>query len=112
MKQSLFWSTIFKIHFIIPDSTSTYKNVKKCVSKIIKHTRSGKLDEEEATHIEGCVNPNINERYNLTPKNSPVHYADMLLTLTKNMLVKISSFLSLIVTVGTYEGINFRITIR
>ena len=33
---------------------------------------------EEASHIEGCVNPNIKEKYNLTHKTSSVYYGDML----------------------------------
>ena len=59
--------------------------MKKFVSEIFKRTRSGKTDAEEDSHIEGCVNPNIQEKYNLTHKTSSVYYADMLLPLTKNM---------------------------
>ena len=59
--------------------------MKKFVSEIFKCTILGKLDAEEASHIEVCVNPNIQEKYKLAPKNSPVDYADMLLPLTKNM---------------------------
>ena len=49
----------------------------------IKNTRSGKPDSEEASHIEGFVNPKIRDKYNVTPKNSPVDYAYMLLLITK-----------------------------
>ena len=59
--------------------------MKKFVSEIFKSIRSGKPYAEEASHIEGCVNPNIKEVYKLTPKNSPVDYAYILLPLTKNM---------------------------
>ena len=69
-----------------------YKNMRKFVSEIFKFNRSGKLDAEEASHIEGCVNPNIQEKYNLTPKTSPVDYADILLTLTKICRVKNKCF--------------------
>ena len=58
--------------------------MKKFLSEIFKLTRSGKPDAEEASHIEGCVNPNIQEKYNLTHKTTPLDYADMLLSLTKN----------------------------
>ena len=68
-----------------PVFTSTYKNMKNFVSEIFKHTRSGKLDVEEASHIEVCVKPNIKQKYDLTTKTSPVEYADMLLPLTKNI---------------------------
>ena len=47
------------ICFSIPVFTATYKNTKKFVSEIFKYTRSGKQDAEEASHIEGCVNSNI-----------------------------------------------------
>ena len=40
----------------------------KSVSEIFKRTRSGKLDAEEASQIEVCVNPDIQEKYNLTHK--------------------------------------------
>ena len=53
----------------IPVFTTTSKNMKKFLSEIFKHNRSGKPDTEEASHIEGCVNPNIQEKYNLTKKN-------------------------------------------
>ena len=59
------------------------KNMKKFVSGIFKRTRSGKPDTEEASHIEGYVNSNIQEKYNLTPKTSPVDYSEILLPLTK-----------------------------
>ena len=39
------------------------------MSEIFKRTRSGKPDTDEASQIEGCVKPNIQEKYNLTPKN-------------------------------------------
>ena len=59
--------------------------MKKFVSEISKRTRSGKPDVEEASHIEVCLNPKIQYKYNLSHKNSPVDYADMLLPLTKNI---------------------------
>ena len=59
--------------------------MKNFVSEIFKLTRSGKPDAQEASHIEVCVNPNMKEIYKLTPKTSPVSYAEMLLPLTKNM---------------------------
>ena len=59
--------------------TTTYKNMKNFVSGIFKLTRKGKLYVEEASHIEGYVNPNIQEKYNLTHKTSSVYYADILL---------------------------------
>ena len=55
------------------------------LSEIFKRTRSGKQDAQKASQIESCVNPNIKEIYKLTPKTSPVSYAEMLLPLTKNM---------------------------
>ena len=58
------------------------QNMKNFVSEIFKRTRSGKPGVEEASHIEGYFNPNIQENYNLTPKISPVDYADMLLPIT------------------------------
>ena len=61
-----------------------YRNLQKyeeCLSEIFKRTRPGKPDAEEASHIEVCMEPNIQEKYNLTPKNSPVDYANMLLPL-------------------------------
>ena len=59
--------------------------MKKFASGIFKDIRSGKLDVEEDPRIEQCLNPNIQEKYNLTSKTSPADYAYMLLTLTKNM---------------------------
>ena len=59
--------------------------MKNFFSVIFKHTRSGKLDVEYASHIEGCVKPNIQEKYNHIPKIPPEYYSDMLLPLTKNM---------------------------
>ena len=64
-------------------STTTSKNIKTFVSKIFKRARSGKQDVGEASHIEGFLNPHIQEKYNLNKKNSSVYYADMLLPLTK-----------------------------
>ena len=49
----------FSICFSIPMFTTTYKNIKKFVSKIFKHTRSGKPYTEEAPRIEGCANTHI-----------------------------------------------------
>ena len=84
MKQSLFWF-LKSICLSILVITATYKNMKKFLIEIFKRTSSWKLYVEEALHIEGCVIPNIQEKYNITPKTSPVDYADMLLPLTKNM---------------------------
>ena len=68
-----------------PCDYSNLKNMKKFVSEIFKHNRSGKPDVEEASHIKGCVDPIIQYKYNLTTKHSPVDYSNMLLPLTKNM---------------------------
>ena len=57
--------------------------MKNFVSEILKSNRSGKLDAEEDSHIEGYVNPNIQEKYKLTHKTSSVYYVDMLLPLKK-----------------------------
>ena len=57
----------------------------KFLSGIFKWTRSVKLDVEEYPHIEGFVKPNIQEKYTLTTKTSPLYYADVLLPLKKNM---------------------------
>ena len=65
--------------------TENYKNIKKFASEIFKHTRPGKSDVEETRLIERCVNPKIQEKYNLPSKISPADYADFLLLLTKNM---------------------------
>ena len=92
--------------------TTASKNMNKFVSKIFKHNRSGKPDAEEASHIEGCVNPNINEKYNLTHKTSSLYYADILLPLTKIFRVKINTVLSEIGTVENYEGITCRSSTR
>ena len=71
---------------------ATYKNMKEFVGVIFKRTRSGKPYAGEASHIEGCVNPKIQEKYNLTPENSSVDYADLLLPLTKNIQGKNQCF--------------------
>ena len=63
--------------------TATYKNMNKFESGIFKCTQSGKIYVEEDPRIEGSVNPNIQDKYNLTTKTSPVDYADMLLPLKK-----------------------------
>ena len=76
------------IIIIIIMFTTTYKNMKKFVSEILKHTRWGKPDMEEASHIEGFVNPHIQYKYNHTHKTSPVYYFDMLMPLTKICKVK------------------------
>ena len=60
----------------------------KLVSEIFKRTISGKQDAEETSHIEGCVNPNIQKKYNLTHKTLSVDYADMLLPLKNICRVK------------------------
>ena len=66
--------------------------MQKFVSKLLKQNISGKPDAEEASHIEGYLNPNIQENYNLTHKNSSVDYADILLPLTKICRVKNKCF--------------------
>ena len=53
------------------------------MSEIFKRTRLGKPDSEEYSHIEECVNPEIQEKYNITPKTSSLYYDDILLSLTK-----------------------------
>ena len=68
--------------------TTTSKNMKKFVSEVFKHTRSVKPDAEEASHIERCVKPSIQDKNNLTHKTSSVDYADMLLPLPKIFRVK------------------------
>ena len=60
------------------------QNMKKLSSEMLKSTRPGKPDSEDASHIEGCVNPKIQEKYNITTKTSPVYYSYMLLHVTKN----------------------------
>ena len=74
---------IFSICFSIPVFTSTYKNIKNFESEIFKHTIPGKPDAEEATRTEGCVKKNIKDNCNLTHKNLPVYYADLLLPITE-----------------------------
>ena len=59
--------------------------MKKFVSEIFKRTRSGKPDAEEASHIEGCMNPKIQDKYDLIPKTSLVYCDDVLLSLPKNV---------------------------
>ena len=86
--------------------TTTSKNMNMFVSKIFKRTRSGKPYSGEASHIEGCMNPNIQEKYNLTHKTSSVDYSDMLPPLTKICRVKINAVLSAIGAVEKYEGIT------
>ena len=67
---------------------TTSKIMKKFVREIFKFTGSGKTDSEDASHIEGCVNPNIQGNYSLNHNTSSVDYADMLLPLTKIFRVK------------------------
>ena len=62
--------------------------MKKFVGEIFKCTRLGKPDAEEDLQIEGSVNPNIQEKYNLTHKTSSLDYADMLLALKNICRVK------------------------
>ena len=69
--------------FSIPVFTATYKTMKKFVSEIFKCTRSGKLDSEEDSLIEGCIKPEIQEKYNITTKNGPVDHSYMVLLLKK-----------------------------
>ena len=59
--------------------------MKKFVSEIFKRTGSGGKYADEASHIKGFVKSNIQDKYNITPKTSPVYYADMLLPITKNI---------------------------
>ena len=42
---------------------------------------SGFPDVDEAPGIEGFMNTKNQDKYNLTPKNLPVYYANMLLTI-------------------------------
>ena len=86
--------------------------MKNFLSKIFKCTRPGKPDAEEAPRIEGCVNPKIKENYNLPTKTSAVDYSDMFLPLTKNMLGKHYSVLSIIGPVVKYEVIACRRSTR
>ena len=58
--------------------TVTYKNIKNLVSEIFKHNGSGKPYAKETLHIGEYANTNIQDKYNLIPKTSPVDYADML----------------------------------
>ena len=69
--------------------TATYKNIKMFAIEISKYIRSGNPYMEEAPSIEGFVNTNIQEKYNLTPKNVPGDYADILLPITNNIQGKI-----------------------
>ena len=62
--------------------------MKKFASEIFKCTRPGKLDVDEAPHIERCVHPGIQDKYNLTPKTSPIDFSDMLPPITKIIRVK------------------------
>ena len=62
--------------------------MKKFVSEAFKCAISGKPYADEASHAEGCVNPNIQENYNLTNKNISVDYPDMLLPIAKICRVK------------------------
>ena len=54
-------------------------------SQIFKRTRTRKSDGGEDPCIKICVNPNIQDKYILTTRTSPVDYAGMLLPQTKNM---------------------------
>ena len=54
-------------------------------NQILKSTRPGKSDAGENPCIEGCVNPNIQDKYSLNTKTSPLDYSVMLMPLTKNM---------------------------
>ena len=57
---------------------------------------------KEDLHIERCVNPRIQDKYDPTLKNFPVYYDGMLLPLKKVCRVKINDILSEIGTVGKY----------
>ena len=59
--------------------------MKKFVSEIYKRTISVKPDVEEASHIEVCLNPKIQDKYNLTPKTSPLDYSGILMPLAKHI---------------------------
>ena len=87
---------------------TTSKKMKKFVSEIFKRTRLSKLDVEEASHIEGCVNPDIQDKYNLTHKTSSLDYADMILPLTKICSVQNKCFPFRNCHSGKYEGITCR----
>ena len=51
---------VHKINMLqYPCVHNNLQNMKKFVSEIFKCTRSGKPGTEEASHIEGCVNPDI-----------------------------------------------------
>ena len=60
MKQNFSSPTYFSVCFSILVFISNYKNIKKFMSEIFKHTISGKLDAEKAPQIEVCVNPKNN----------------------------------------------------
>ena len=49
----------FSIFSSIHAFTVTYKRMEKFEREILKCTRTGKSDAEEASCIEGCVNPKI-----------------------------------------------------
>ena len=76
--------------------------MKNFSSRIRKFTWSDNPDVEEYPCIEGCANQNIKDNYNLTPKNLPVYYSDMLLPLTNIFRVKINDVLSVTVVVVKY----------
>ena len=57
----------------------------KFASEMFKLNITDNSDAEEDPNMEGCASPNIQEKYNLTPKISPVYYYDMLLTLEKKL---------------------------
>ena len=96
----------FSLCFSIHAFTENFKNMKNSASEIFKHSIPGKLDTEEAPHIEACENPNTQDNCNLTPQNAPVDYADMLLPLTKICRVKLNDVLSEIGIVEKYKGIT------
>ena len=61
------------------------QNMNNLVSQILKSTRPRKPDGGEDPCIKIYMNPNIQDKYSLTTKTSPVDYAGMLLPQTKNM---------------------------
>ena len=64
---------------------ATYKTMKRFVSEMFRCTRLGKINAEEDSHIEGCVKPNIQQKYDLNSKTSPLGYSDMFLAQWKIM---------------------------
>ena len=79
---------ILSICFIIHVFTSTYRNINKLASEILKRNISGKQEVEEAPRTEGGLKPKIQEKEKLNPKNLLVYYAYVLPPITKIRRVK------------------------